>query len=225
MFPSRDCSQYGCGFPEATPCTYVVRQPLQAHSAEGRPPSDYCAGVCPSDTLVCTLVRGSPRTSSHSPGPAVSVGAGDRGRATSSPVLEESRRRSPQRRAGVAGGGCPDVAERPRSLMDPHQAAWKDARGEKHTGGWRWSQGASQRPWRLPQRRLLGRVIAIIRLVPCGQGACGVTFPGSRCKSCVWPVLCWACVPALPRLTSQALHKRSPPPVVHRESLARHTSV
>jgi len=71
---------------------------------------------------------------------------------------------------------------------------------------------ASQKPWRLPQRRLLGRVIDIIRLVPCGQGACGVTFPGSRCKSFVWPVLCWACVPALPRLTSQALHKRPHPP-------------
>ena len=101
---------------------------------------------------------------------------------------------------------------RPRALRDPHRAAGKDTRGEKHTGGRRGPHDASQRPWRLPQRRLLGRVIAIIRLVPCGQGACGVTFPGSRCKSCVWPVLCWACVPALPRLTSQALHKRPHPP-------------
>ena len=100
---------------------------------------------------------------------------------------------------------------RPRALRDPHQAAGKDTRGEKHTGGRRWPHDASQRPWRLPQRRLLGRVRDIIRLVPCGQGACGVTFPGSRCKSFVWPVLCWAGVLALPRLTSPALPKRPHP--------------
>ena len=63
----------------------------------------------------------------------------------------------------------------------------------------------------LPQRRLLGRLRDIIRLVPCGLGACGVTFPGSRCKSFVWPVLCWEGVPALRRLTSQALPKRPHP--------------
>ena len=106
------------------------------------------------------------------------------------------------------------MAERPRSLRDPHQAAWKDERGKKNTGGRRWSQGASQRPWRLPQRRLLGRVIDIIRMVPCGQGACGVTFPGSRCKSFVWPVLCGERVPSLPLLASQAIHQRRHPPVV-----------
>jgi len=51
-----------------------------------------------------------------------------------------------------------------------------------------------------------------IRRRPCGQGACGVTVPGSRCKSFVLPVRGWACVPALPRLTSQAPHQRPHPP-------------
>jgi hypothetical protein len=104
------------------------------------------------------------------------------------------------------------VAERHLSLMARKQAAWKDERGEKNTGGRRWSQGASQRPWRLPQRRLLGRVIDIMRMVPCGQGACGVTFPGSRCKSFVWPVLCGERVPSLPLLASKATHQRRHPP-------------
>jgi len=123
----------------------------------------------------------------------------------------------PSRAGRQEGCGWPEATPctgvvRPRALRDPHQAAGKDTRGEKHTGGRRWPHDASQRPGRLPQRRLLGRVRDIIRLVPCGQGACGVTFPGSRCKSFGWPVFCWACVPALPRLTSQALHKRPHPP-------------
>jgi hypothetical protein len=82
----------------------------------------------------------------------------------------------------------------------------RGARGEEHlrpetsSGGRRWSQGASQRTWRLPPRHLLARVIDAIRMVPGGHGACGVTVPGSRCKSFVLPVRCWERVPSLPLL-------------------------
>jgi hypothetical protein len=96
--------------------------------------------------------------------------------------------------------GAPDVTERPPHRMDPARASWKEERGEKNTGGRRWPQGASQRPWRLPQRHLLGRVRDVMRRIPCGQGACGVTVPGSRCKSFVLLVLCGERVPSLPLL-------------------------
>jgi hypothetical protein len=108
--------------------------------------------------------------------------------------------------------GAPDGTERPSHRMDSVRASWQEERGEKNTGGRRGSQGASQRPGRLPPRYLFGRVRDIIRRIPCGQGACGVTVPGSRCKSFVLPVRCWECVPSLPCLTSQAPHKRPHPP-------------
>jgi hypothetical protein len=89
------------------------------------------------------------------------------------------------------------VAEpRPPQVSGRHDDG-EDERGEKNTGGRRGSPGASQRPGRLPQRRLLGRVRDIMRRIPCGYRACGVTVPGSRCKSFVLLVLCGERVPSL----------------------------
>jgi hypothetical protein len=73
-------------------------------------------------------------------------------------------------------------------------------RPETSSVGRRWSQGASQRTWRLPQRHFLGRFVDVMRMIPCGHGACGVTVPGSRCKSFVLPVLCGERVQSLPLL-------------------------
>jgi hypothetical protein len=171
--------------PEATPGTGVVRTPWHAQSAEGRPLSGHGTGGCTPDP------RGGPSgVALH--GHAVPLqgrpSATIQGIVAAPRPHQSSRRHDDGAHAAAQasrGEGAPAVAERPRALRDPHQAAGKDARGEKHTGGRRWSEGASQRPWRLPQRRFLGRVRDIIRLVPCGLGACGVTVPGSRCKSFV----------------------------------------
>jgi hypothetical protein len=188
----------------------VLATRLGADVPMRRQASALCASRCKRIALRVVPCPGTAKASApQTPGGAPSTG------------LWEARRRRTHRRACVAGGGRPGWGRLPSLAYGPNQVSWTEERGEKNTGGRKEAPGASQRPWRLPQRRLLGRVIAIIRRIPCGQGACGVTVPGSRCKSFVWPVLGWECVPALPLLTSQAPHKRPHPPMVHRESLAR----
>ena len=112
------------------------------------------------------------------------------------------------------GEGAPAVAERPRALRDPHQAAGKDTRGEKHTGGRRWPHDASQRPWRLPQRRLLGRVRDIIRLVPVVRGLAALLFQGLAASPSCGPFsagqACRRCRASRHRHSVSALTPRGP---------------
>jgi len=53
-----------------------------------------------------------------------------------------------------------------------------------------------------------------MRMLPCGHGACGITFPGYRCKPFVLPMLFGECIRLLPLLVLKATKKRSHTPPI-----------
>jgi len=133
--PCRDGRQEGCGVPEATPGTGVVRTPWHAQSAEGRPLSGHGTGGC------TAAPRGGPSGAALH-GHAVPLqgrpSAMAQGSVAAPRPPQASRRHDDGAHAAAQaawGEGAPAVAERPRALRGPYQAAGKDTRGEKHTGG------------------------------------------------------------------------------------------